>query len=120
MGWGSDQAGLSNETRQSGLGTGADVANDFGSAQATDPAAGGEWQTVGQAIEKTAGVEIARSGGVDDPCDRRRCDPMLLAVGEDDAAGGAASQGRDRHMATHCRSRRDKAIGLVKRADLDL
>ncbi len=45
---------------------------------------------------------------------------MLLAVGQDDAAGGAAGQGRDRDMAAHCRGRCGKIRGLVKRADLDL
>ena len=94
------------------------MADDFGSAQAADPAAGGERQIAGQAVEKTAGVEIARSGGVDDARHRRRRDAMLASVRQDHAARGTAGQCRDRDVAAHGRGGFGKVGGLVERADL--
>ena len=96
------------------------MADDFGSAQTADPAAGGERQAAGQAIEKARGVEIAGPGGVDDARHRRRRHRVLLARGQHDAALGAAGQRRDRDMAAHRRGRGGEILGLVERADLRL
>jgi len=41
------------------------MADIFGSAQTADLAADGNWQSAGQAVEKAAGVEIARPAGID-------------------------------------------------------
>src|SRR5206468_11724024 len=80
---GSDQAGFGDKTRQRRFGAGADMADDFGSAQTADLAAGGERAVAGQAIKETASVKIAGPGGVDDPRDRRGGDAMLGAVRQD-------------------------------------
>ena len=116
----SENPGLGDQLRQSALGAGADMADDFGGAQTADPAANGQRQPAGQAVEKPAGIEIAGAGGVDDA--RHRCgfDPMLLAVGQDDAALCAAGQRGDRDMAAHGGGGGGEVRGLVERADLDL
>ena len=114
------RAGLGGELRQIALGAGADMADDFGSAQTADPAADGERQAAGQAVEETAGVEIAGPGGVDHPRHRRRRDQVLFARRSITLPGGAAGQRRDRDMAAHRGRRGGEILGLVQRADLDL
>src|SRR5690242_13903594 len=95
------------------------MADDLGSAEAADLAAGGERQPAGQAEEEACGVKVARAGRIDDPRYRRRRDGVLLAIGEDNAALFAAGQRGDRDMAAH-RLRRREVVGLVQRADLGL
>src|SRR5437764_1725781 len=94
------------------------MADDLGSAEAADLAAGGERQPAGQAKEEACGVKIARPGRIDDPRHRRRRDGALLATGEDETALFAAGQRGDRDMAAHRLRRRREIFGLVKRADL--
>ena len=56
---------------------------NVGGAQACQAAAGGERQVVRQAIEQSGRIEIARTGGVDQPLDRRRLDHVGLVAGDD-------------------------------------
>src|SRR5260370_18260747 len=104
--------------RQIDLGTGADMADDFGSAQTADLAADGEGELAGQPIEKAAGVKIARAGGVDDPCHRRCGDAMLGAVSQDHAARGTAGERSDRDMAAHAPASDGEIGGSVTQANL--
>src|SRR5262245_18260416 len=106
--------------QQIDLGTGADMTDDFGSAQTADLAADGEGQAAGQPAEKAAGVEIAGSSGVDDLCYWGCGDAVLGAVGEDYAARGTAGERSDRDMAAHGRGGGGEVLGLVQRADLGL
>src|ERR1700719_3606657 len=96
------------------------MADNFGSAQTADLAAGGKRQAAGQAVEEAAGVEIARPGGVDDARDRRRRDRMLGSGRQDYAASRAAGQRGDRDMPTHGSRSGAEIIRLVERADLGL
>src|SRR5206468_7047875 len=92
----------------------------FGSAQTADPAADGERQAAGQAIEKTTGVEIARSRRIDDARDRCCGDAMLGAVRQYYAARGTAGQCGDLDLAAHSRGGDIEIRGFVERADLGL
>src|SRR5262249_54278136 len=92
---------LYDELRQADIGASAEMADDLGSAQAADLAANGKRQIAGQAVEETAGVEVPRSGGVDNAGHRCRRDAMLGAVRKDQAAGRAAGQGSDSDTAPH-------------------
>src|SRR5512133_3544964 len=79
-----------------------------------------ERQIMSQAIEKTAGVEIARSGGVDHASNRRRRDQMLGGGRHDYTAGRAAGQCGYRDMAANRDGRRGKVVGFAERANLGL
>src|SRR5215831_6295800 len=99
---------------------GPEMADYFGSAQTADLAADGKRQIAGQAVKETAGIEIARPGGVDDARDRRRRDRVLGSRRENDAPRRAARQGRDRDMTPHRRRCRAEIRRLIKRTDLRL
>src|SRR5215471_12955476 len=114
----SGEARLHKELRQADLGAGAEMADDFGSAQAADLAANGKRQIAGQAVEETAGVEVAGSGGVDDAGHRCRRDAILSFVCKDQAAGCTTSECRDFDMAPHRVGGSGEVGSLVKRADL--
>src|SRR6516162_11208219 len=94
------------------------MADDFGSAQTADLAAGGERQSAGQAIKEAAGVKIARSGGVDDTGNRRGRDETLGAWRQDHAARRAPGQGGDRDMPAHGGRGSSEVSRLIERADL--
>src|SRR5580704_6645943 len=70
----SGKAGRFGEPLQPDFGPRPDMADDFGGAQATDPAAGGERQPAGQAEQNARGIKVARPGGIDDPRHRLRGD----------------------------------------------
>src|SRR5438874_13124263 len=116
----SDEAGCLDEPFQRDFRPRADMADDLGSAQAADTAAGGEGQAAGQAEQEACGVKVARPGGIDDPGYRRCGDGVLLAIGQDDAAALAPGQRGDRDMAAHRLRRCGEVVSLVQRADLRL
>src|SRR5262245_27683850 len=95
------------------------MADDLGGAQAADLAADRERQVMGQAIEKTAGIEIAGPRSVDHASNRRRRDQMLGVGCHDYAAGRAAGQCGYRDMAANRGGRRGEVVGFAERANLD-
>src|SRR5213075_2866276 len=119
-GSGSDEARCLDEAFQRDVRPRADMADDFGGAQAADLAANGERQVAGQAEQEACGIEVARSGRVDDPRYRGRAHPVYAVAGHDYAARLAAGQGRDRDMTAHRIRRLGEFLGLVKRTDLGL
>src|SRR5207248_3860101 len=94
----SNKARCLDEAFQSDLRSRADVADDFGSAQAADLAANRERQAAGQPIEKAGGIKIASAGAIDDPRHRRRGNLVRRIAAKDHAARGAAGQRRDLDM----------------------
>src|SRR5271156_5613328 len=94
------------------------MADYFGSAQTADRPTSGERQPAGQAKQHACGIEVAGTGGVDDPGNRRGRDYMRLIVRNYDTAGCAAGQRGDLDVAP-CRGERHvEILGLVERADL--
>src|SRR5438034_3366348 len=93
-GSGSDEARCLDEAFQRDFRPRADMADDFGGAQAADLAASGERQVAGQAEQEACGIEVARSGRVDDPRHRGRAHPVYAIAGHDYAARRAAGRGR--------------------------
>src|SRR5438105_9036418 len=116
----SNKARCLDEAFQSDLRPRADMADDFGGAQAADLAANRERQAAGQPIEKAGGIKIASAGAIDDPRHRRRGNLVRLIAAKDHAAGGAAGQRRGLDMVANRLGGGDEVAGLIKRADLGL